>query len=436
MTSVLDDIVIILLLIVINGAFAMAEIAVVSARRAKLRVMADQGSRKAEKALSLAEEPANFLSTIQVGITLIGVLSGAYGGAVIAKHLTPYFSAYPLIRPYSDAISLGLVVVVITYFSLVVGELIPKRLALHNPEKIAAFVAMPIHYLSFLAYPLVRLLSLSSESIVRMLGLKKPVSTVSEEEVKVLLEEGTEAGVFHKVEQDIIHGAFRIDDLSVRDVMTPRPDIIWLDYELPFTVNLETVKTSDHAYFPVCEGELDHVIGFLHVKDLFKIYPDFDGSDIKPLLRKPFIFPETISALQILEHFKASPIHAALVVDEFGTIQGLVTVNDIMAAIVGDIPSFNESEEKPIVQREDGSWLIDGTISIDEFKEYFHIEAVPDEADAEYHTLGGFIMTYLGRIPVTGDHFLWEQFRFEIIDMDGNRIDKVLMSRLPDPTGE
>lgn len=434
MANVLNDIIIILFLILVNGAFAMAEIAVVSARRAKLRVMADQGSKKAAKALALAEEPANFLSTIQVGITLIGVLSGAYGGAVIAKDLSTYLTTYPLIRPYSDAVSLGLVVAVITYLSLVLGELIPKRLALHNPEKIAAAAAIPIHVLSLLAYPLVRILSLSSESIVRMLGLKKPVSTVSEEEVKVLLEEGTEAGVFHKMEQDIIHGAFRIDDLSVRDVMTPRPDIIWLDYELPFAKNLETIKTSDHAYFPVCEGELEHVIGFLHVKDLFKIYPDFDGSDIKPLLRKPFIFPETVSALQILEQFKASPIHVALVVDEFGTIQGLVTVNDIMVAIVGDIPSFNESEEKPIIQRDDGSWLIDGTISIDEFKEYFNIDAVPDEADAEYHTLGGFIMTYLGRIPVTGDQFQWEQLRFEIMDMDGNRIDKVLMTRMPDPT--
>jgi putative hemolysin len=433
MTNILHDILIILLLIIINGAFAMAEIAVVSARRAKLRVMADQGSKQAAKALALAEQPANFLSTIQVGITLIGVLSGAYGGAVIAKDLGPYFNAFPLFYPYGEAISLGLVVIIITYLSLVIGELIPKRLALHNPEKIAAAAAMPVHFLSLLAYPLVRVLSLSSESIVRMMGLKKPVSTVSEEEVKVLLEEGTEAGVFHKMEQDIIHGAFRIDDLSVREVMTPRPDIIWIDYELPFSENLETIKTSDHAYFPVCEGDLDHVIGFLHVKDLFKIYPDFDGSDIKPLLRKPFIFPETVSALQILEQFKASPIHVALVVDEFGTIQGLVTVNDIMEAIVGDIPSFNESEEKAIIQRDDGTWLVDGTISIEDFTEYFQIETLPDEDEAEYHTLGGFIMTYLGRIPVTGDFFEWGVFRFEIMDMDGNRIDKVLVTRLPDP---
>jgi len=407
----------------------MAEIAVVSARRAKLRVMADQGSKKSEKALELSEEPANFLSTIQVGITLIGVLSGAYGGAVIAKDLKVLIDVYPLLKPHSEAISLGLVVIIITYLSLVLGELLPKRLALHNPEKIASNVALPIYYLSLLAYPLVRLLSLSSESIIRMMGLKKPMSTVSEEEVKVLLEEGTEAGVFHKMEQDIIHGAFRIDDLSVRDVMTPRPDIIWLDYESPFQENLEIIKLSDHAYFPVCEGELDHVTGVLHVKDLFKIYPDFDGSDIKPLLRKPFIFPETISAMQILEHFKASPIHVALVVDEYGTVQGLVTVNDIMQAIVGDIASFNDPQEKSITEREDGSWLVDGTVSIDEFTSYFHIDTLPDEDDGEYHTLGGFIMTYLGRIPVTGDHFHWDRYRFEIIDMDGNRIDKILVGR-------
>jgi len=431
MVNFFHDIIILLVLILINGVFAMAEIAVVSARKAKLRVMADQGSKKAEKALELSEEPGNFLSTVQVGITLIGILSGAYGGAIIAKDLGRYLGGYSLLAPVSETLSLILVVIVITYLSLVLGELIPKRLALQNPEKIASAVAMPVHYLSLLAYPFVRLLSLSSESIVGMMGLKKPVSTISEEEVKVLLEEGTEAGVFHKVEQDICHGAFRIDDLGVHDVMTPRPGIIWLDYEQPFIENLEIIKTSDHAYFPVCEGELDHVMGFLHVKDLFKIYPDFDGSDIKPLLRKPFIFPETISALQILEHFKASPIHVALVVDEYGTIQGLVTVNDIMAAIVGDIPSFNESEEKSIVQREDGSWLIDGTISVDEFTAYFEIDALPDEEDAEYHSLGGFIMTYLGRIPVTGEHFHWDRYRFEIIDMDGNRIDKILVNRMP-----
>jgi putative hemolysin len=432
MASILNDIIILLILILINGAFAMAEMAVISARKAKLRVMADQGNIKAEKALELSEKPGNFLSTIQIGITLIGILSGAYGGAIIAEDLSPYLNAYPLLAPYAKIISLSLVVVVTTYLSLVLGELIPKRLALQNPERVASAVSIPIHYLSLLTFPVVRLLSISSESIIRMMGLKQPVSTVSEEEVKVLLEEGTEAGVFHKMEQDIIHGAFRIDDLSVRNVMTPRPDIMWLDYERPFKENLEIIKTSDHAYFPVCEGDLDHVIGFLHVKDLFKIYPDFDGSDIKPLLRKPFIFPETISALRVLEHFKASPIHVALIVDEYGTIQGLVTVNDIMAAIVGDIPSFNESEEKAIVEREDGSWLIDGTLSIDEFTEHFRIEALPDEEDAEYHTLAGFIMTYLGRIPITGDHFRWEQYRFEILDMDGNRIDKVLMSRLPD----
>jgi len=213
--------------------------------------------------------------------------------------------------------------------------------------------------------------------------------------------------------------------------MTPRPDIIWLDYELPFAEILKTVQTSDHTFFPVCEGDLDHVLGFLHVKDLFKIYPHFDGSDIKPLLRKPVIYPETISALQLLEHFKASPSHATLVVDEYGTIQGLVTVSNIMEAIVGDIPSFNDSEDREIVEREDGSWLIDGTLPIDEFTEHFDIEALPDEEEAEYHTLAGFIMTYLGRIPVTGDYFDWGEFRFEVVDMDGNRIDKILMCRLP-----
>lgn len=427
MPDFLNDIMVLFFLILVNGVFSMSEIAVVSSRKAKLKVMADQGKKWAARALDLAEEPSHFLSTIQVGITLVGVISGAYGGAVIARDLENYLHSWPLIGPYSELTSLVLVVAVITYLSIVAGELIPKRIALQNPEQIASVISVPIHFFSLVVYPAVKLLSASSDFIVRLLGLKKPVTTVSEEEVKVLLEEGTEAGVFHQMEHDIIHGAFEIDDLSVKDVMTPRPDIVWIDLESPWSEVLKVIKGSDHASFPVCEGELDQVAGFLHVKDLFKKYPDLENIDLRALLRKPFIFPETITALRLLEHFKASPIHAALIVDEYGTVQGLVTVNDIMEAIVGDIPSFKEAQDDSIVRREDGTWLVDGTLPIEEFREKFQISSLPEEDAREYHTVAGFIMTYLGRLPVAGDKFAWDRFEIEILDMDGNRIDKILL---------
>ncbi len=433
MDHLLADIVILFFLVVLNGLFAMSETAVVSSRKTKLKVMADEGNPWAQRALHLAEEPGNFLSTVQVGITLVGIISGAYGGAVIAQDFAIYLQRCPIIGPYSGAVSVVFIVAVITYLSIVFGELLPKRVALHNPEQIASRISVPISYLFWAAYPAVKILSASSECIVRLLRLKKPKTTVSEEEVKVLLEEGTEAGVFHQMEHDIIHSAFEIDELSVKELMTPRPDIVWIDIESPWEEILEVIQKSDHTSFPVCEGELDHVLGFLHVKDLFKKYPDLEHVDIRSLLRKPFIFPETITALKLLEYFKASPIHAALIVDEYGTVQGLVTVNDIMEAIVGDIPALSEEGDDSVIAREDGSWLVDGTLPIEEFRERFQVAALPDEEERDYHTVAGFIMTYLGRIPMAGENFTWDRFEFEIVDMDGNRIDKILLKAIPSP---
>jgi putative hemolysin len=256
---------------------------------------------------------------------------------------------------------------------------------------------------------------------------------VSEEEVKVLLEEGAEAGIFHAMEHEICHRAFHIDDLGVRDLMTPRPDILWLDAEKSFPYNLEIIRSGQHTCFPVGRGNLDQVLGFLHVKDLLKQVAAAGAGelDMIPLLKKPLYFPETISAWQVLEQFKTSPIHIALVVDEYGIIQGMVTISDVIQAIVGDIPSISEEEDDPIVRREDGSWLVDGTLSIEDFKTHFHIARLPAEEKGDFHTLGGFIMSYLERIPAAGDHFLWEEWRFEIVDMDGNRIDKVMVGSIP-----
>jgi len=433
MSSLPAELVILLILVLINGAFSMAEIALVSSRKAKLRVEAENGNAGAEKALNLAEEPGSFLSTIQIGITLVGILSGAYGGATVAKSLSAYLQQYPALRPYSDTLSLALVVLAITYLSLVLGELVPKRLALFKAERIATLAARPVYYLSLAAYPLVWILDVSTEALLKIMNIKKSESSVSEEEVKVLLEEGTEAGIFHAMEHEICHRAFHIDDLGVRDLMTPRPDILWLDAAKPFVHNLEIIRIGEHTCFPVGRGSLDQIIGFLHLKDLLKqeLTPERGDPDLLPLLRKPLYFPETISAWQVLEQFKTSPTHMAMVVDEYGIIQGLVTISDVIEAIVGDIPSLSEGGDSDIVRREDGSWLVDGALSIDDFKAHFKIQKLPAEGRGDFHTLGGFIMSYLERIPATGDHFHWDDWRFEILDMDGHRIDKVLVSGPP-----
>ncbi|MEI7637098.1 MAG: hemolysin family protein [Syntrophus sp. (in: bacteria)] len=430
MYSLPIEVIVLLFLVLLNGVLSMAEMALVSSRRAKLKVEAESGNAGAEKALSISEEPGSFLSTIQIGITLIGILSGAYGGVTIAKSLSAYLQQFSIFRPYSETLGLALVVMVITYLSLVLGELVPKRLALFKAERIASLVAFPVYYLSIIAYPLVWLLNVSSELFLKALRIKKPESSISEEEVKVLLEEGTEAGIFHAMEHEIFHRAFHIDDLGVRDLMTPRPDILWLDAEKPFPYNLEIIRSGQHTCFPVGRGSLDQVIGFLHVKDLLKqvAASGAEELDMIPLLKKPLYFPETISAWQVLEQFKTSPTHIAIVVDEYGIIQGMVTISDVIQAIVGDIPSISEEEDNPVVQREDGSWLVDGALSIEDFKTHFHVESLPAEEKGDFHTLGGFIMSYLERIPGAGDHFNWQEWRFEIVDMDGNRIDKVLLS--------
>ncbi len=434
MSTFPTEAIVLLLLILINGLFSMAEIALVSSRKAKLKVAAESGDPGAEQALNLTEEPGSFLSTIQVGITLIGILSGAYGGVTIARSLNAYLLQFPALRPYSDTLSLTLVVLVITYLSLVLGELVPKRLALSRAERIAALIARPVYYLSMIAYPLVWILNSSTDLLLRIMRIRKAEISISEEEVKVLLEEGAEAGVFHALEHEICHRAFHIDDLGVRDLMTPRPDILWLDAEKPYARNLEIIRGGEHTCFPVGRGSLDQIIGFLHVKDLLKqgAVAGTGEPDLLPLLRKPLYFPETISAWQVLEQFKTSPIHIAMVVDEYGIIQGLVTISDIIEVIVGDIPSLSEPEENTLVQRADGSWLVDGALSIDDFKAHFKIPRLPAEARGDYHTVGGFIMSYLERIPATGDRFDWENWHFEILDMDGNRIDKVLLNSPPE----
>lgn len=422
------EIVILLLLVLANGVFAMSEMAVISARKTRLQELAERGNKKAQAALQLANSPNHFLSTVQVGITLIGILAGAFGGATLATSLSQYISLVDVLRPYSRAIAVGLVVLLTTYLSLIIGELVPKRLALNSPERIAMTIARPMGMLSAIAYPLVHFLSSSTEAILKLFGVGHADEPfITEEEIKVLVRQGTEAGMFEVAEQDMVERVFRLGDQPVGALMTPRLDIIWLNLSDPWETNRRKMIESRHSRFPVCQDELDTVLGVISVTDvLASSFLDIPF-ELATHLRQPLFIPESTHALKVLETFKQSGTHIAFVVDEYGVIQGVVTLNDVMEVIIGDIPFADQPQEPDAIQREDGSWLMDGMLPIDKFRELFDIEELDVERRGNYQTLGGFVITHLGHIPTSTDHFEWENFRFEVVDMDGNRIDKVLV---------
>lgn len=425
------EILVILLLIILNGVFAMSEMAIVSARKVRLQQWANEGNAKARIALELANAPNHLLSTVQVGITLIGILAGAFGGATIAEKLAALLRQVSVPVSYSEAVSLVIVVLSITYLSLIIGELVPKRVALNNPERIATTIAAPMRTLSVIAAPVVHLLSTSTDVVLRVLGIRPSSEPqVTEEEIKVLIEQGTEAGTFEEAEQDMVQRVFRLGDRRVSGLMTPRLEIVWLDLDDSLEENQHKMTNSVHARFPVCQGGLENVLGTVQVIDL--LAPSLAGQpiDLTASLNPPLFVPESMLALKVLELFKQSGTHTALVVDEYGVIQGLVTLNDVLEAIVGDIPSVEELADPQVVQREDGSWLVDGMMPVEDFFELFEIEASPEEQN-NYQTLGGFVITHLGRIPVAADHFEWGRLRFEVMDMDGNRVDKVLVMPTP-----
>ncbi|YAF96065.1 MAG: hemolysin family protein [Nodularia sp. CChRGM 3473] len=428
MSSITFEVFIILILVIANGVFSMSEMAVVSARKVRLQQLANQGDAKARAALKLAESPNHFLSTIQIGITLIGILTGAFGGATIASRLAVYVRLIPFLAPYSEPISFGIVVLLITYLSLIVGELVPKRLALNNPERIASIVAIPMRALAALAAPVVYLLSATTDMILLGLGITPSIEPqVTEEEIKILIEQGTEAGTFEEAEQDMVERVFRLGDRPVSYLMTPRPDIVWLDLEDSPEENRQKMVESAYSRYPVCQGGLDNVLGVIPVTDLLARSFRNESLDLTIGLRQPVFVPESTRGLKVLELFKQTITHMALVVDEYGVIQGLVTLNDIMSEIVGDVPEGPGEDEPQAVQREDGSWLLDGMLSVDEFYELFDLEEWEVEERGSYQTLGGFVINHLGRIPTAADHFEWHGMRIEVMDMDGNRVDKVLV---------
>lgn len=426
-------------LIVLNGVFAMSEIAVVSARKTRLQQRADEGSQSAAAALELANEPGRFLSTIQVGITTIGILSGAIAEAAVSESLAAKLAQIPLIEHYSQAIATGIVVVTITYLSVVIGELVPKRLALFNAEVIASAIARPMQWLSRVSFPLVRFFNFSSDAILRLVGGRQGAEPpVTEEEIKVLMEQGTEAGVFEESEQTLVSNILRLDEQRVGAIMTPRVDIFYVDLEEPYEDNKEKLLGSPYSRMPVCKGGLDNVMGILESKALVRQSLRGEALDFTSLLERPLYVPNSISSMELLETFKKNRVHVALVVDEYGEIQGLVTMNDVLEAIVGDINTDQMETDPDAVRREDGSWLLDGMLSLDKFKEIFDLDELEDEDKGNFHTLGGFVMLRLGRVPVVADRFEWEGLRFEVMDMDRHRVDKMLVSRVPnvDPQEE
>jgi putative hemolysin len=426
MGTITIEILILVLLILANGLFAMAEIAVVSARKTRLQQQAQEGDRKAQVALELANAPNQFLATVQIGITLVGIMAGAFGGATLAEELADVLEQIPLLVLWSEAIGVGIVVLTITYLSLVIGELVPKRLGLNNAERVAARLAPFMWTLSRLASPLVRFLSLSTDLVLRLLGVRLEQQTpVSEEEIKLLLQQGTRAGVFEPAEQEAVEQVFRLTDVAIKAFMTPRPDVVWLDLDDPAEETRRIVATGGHSRFPVARGDPDHVLGMVYAKDLLADGLYGRPFDLEAALRPALYLPESITALEAVEQLKVNHTDAALVIDEYGGFEGLLTVEDILEAIFGDIPAPGESVELEAVQREDGSWLLDGMLPVDEVKKLLGIDSLPYEG-SQYQTLGGLVMLCLGRIPSTGEHFQYSGWRFEVIDMDRHRIDKVL----------
>lgn len=426
------ELIVIFALILLNGVLSMAEIAIVVARKNRLDQRARDGDPRARSALGLKENSTLFLSTVQIGITLIGVITSVFGGARIAGNLSAWLSGFPVLAPYSEAISLGLIVVIITYFTLVLGELAPKQIGLMHPESISLRLAGVMLALSRIFSPLVRLLSASTGALLRLFRIKPSSEPpVTEDEVKAMIQEGTQAGVFEESEQDMVAGIFRLSDLRVGQLMTPRSEIVWLDLEDSLEMNSLKILESKYGRFPVGRGGLDDWVGIVQSKDLLNQALKGEPVDLEARLIQPLVVPESMLALKVMDMFQDSGIHIALVIDEFGVLQGMVTIFDILEAIVGDIPVLGEPVEAGAIQREDGTWLLDGMLTVDDFKEIFRLGSLPDEARGYFQTLAGFVINYLGRIPSAGEQFDWSNLHFEIVDMDGLRVDKILVS--PEP---
>nr|WP_313803567.1 hemolysin family protein [Flavobacterium sp.] len=424
------EIVIIFLLILLNGVFSMSEIALISARKNRLETAAKKGNTSAKTALDLANSPNKFLSTVQIGITLIGILTGIYSGEKVTDNVQLFLEQFEMMKPYSQSLAVGIVVVVLTYFSLVLGELLPKRIGLNYPETIAKAVAVPMKFISVVTAPFIWLLTTSTDFILNVLKIKPTADgKVTEEEIKAIIKEGTEVGEVQEIEQDIVERVFHIGDRKVNSLMTHRKSVTYLSLEDTFEETKEKVLDELHSVYPICEENLDNVIGVVHLKDLFLGFEKKGTFDMRSISKEPVYFIEHTSAYKALEIFKSSKVHYALVTDEYGVFQGIITLNDILEALVGDASEFYE-EEFQLVAREDGTWLVDGHYSLHDFLTYFDMDELINDYDVT--TVSGLIMTELSYIPKLGEKLIWNKMELEVVDMDGIKIDKVLVRVLKD----
>lgn len=425
------DLLIILFVIFLNGIFAMAEIAMVSSRKSKLQQMALEGNLNAQTAFELSQKPGNFFSVIQIGITFIGILTGAIGEGSLIQKLSAFMQPFPVIGAFHSQIAFIFGIALITYLSIVIGELIPKQIALSNPERITVLLSPFMSLLSNVAYPLVRFLTSSTEAALKMLRLKpKKEQPITEEEIRTFIREGTKIGIFNRTEKELVERALLLDDLRVNMLMMPRNRIVWFDLEKFIENYRQYLADYKHSRILFCKDTLDKVVGVIHMTDFLNHYIQNKHANIKKNLVKPLFISENMHALKVLEMFRHSPVHIALVLDEFGSVRGLVTLNDVLEALVGDIKTQNFTDDSHIVKRADGSLLVDGISPIDKIKKILELEFLPKEQLGLYQTIGGFVINYLDRIPKTGDKFELEGYIFEVADMDSNRVDEVLITKI------
>ena len=428
MIGTITEIIIIIILIILTGYLSMAELAVVSVRKAKMQKYIEEGNKKAEIVLKLLDDPNEFLSTVQIGISLIGVLTGAFGGVTLAE---PLAKLIPFI-PYNNLISVILVVIITTYLTLVIGEIVPKVIALNDPEKVSLKVAKSMVILSKICKPISFVLAKSSRFVLWLMRIEdRSDDIVTEEEIELMIKEGREDGTIEQEEEDIIKRVFKLDDQKVESIMTPRNEIIWINLEDERDINKVKIIESKRSIFPIASGELDDFIGVVQAKDILSAMFNDDKFDIEKIVKEPLVVSEHLETLELLKEFKENQeyVHMSLVVDEFGSVEGLITLNDLLEGIVGDIPGIDEEAEPQAIQRKDETWLIDGRYPIDRFKELFNIkDQLPDEEEDNFTTLAGFILSLSGKIPDEEDKYECGRFTFEIIDIDGHQIDKVLVS--------
>lgn len=419
----MNEVLILFGLILLNGFFSMAEIALVSSRKTRLETQANKGDLRAKAALDLANKPDTFLSTVQIGITLIGIFTGIYSGEKIIGYFKIWLGGIPTFAPYASGIATFVVLILVTFVSLVLGELVPKRVGLTAPEGIAKFVAAPMKVISRITYPFVWLLTRTTNLIVSLFNMRSRDNMVTEDEIKAIISEGTETGAIDAQEQEIIERVFHLGDRNITSLMTHRSDILWFDINDTELAIKEKILQEPHSVYPICDGSIDNIKGIVSIKDL---YATPDNIKFKDTMRPALFVPENNSPYQLLEKFKQSQIHTCFIVDEYGTLLGLITLNDILEAIVGDMPQ-QDMEDYEVVQREDGSYLVDAQIPFYDFLTKFEKTEWMNEGEQEFNTLAGFILHDLERIPKTGDSLEWRGFHFEIIDMDGHRIDKILV---------